>query len=68
MASMTTEEIEKAIIKLSPEERAKLRAWWEEFEADEWDRQIERDAMNGKLDKLLEESRADFREGRTRKF
>jgi hypothetical protein len=65
---MSVDEIEKAITKLSLEERAKLRAWWEEFDADEWDRQIERDAANGKLDKLFESAIDDLKAGRTREI
>ena len=65
---MSVDEIEKAIIKLSPEERARLRAWLEEMDSDEWDRQIEADAKSGKLDKLIEASEAEFRAGRFREI
>jgi hypothetical protein len=40
----------------------------EEMDAAEWDRQIEEDAKNGKLDKLVEKSEADFRAGRFREL
>ena len=33
---------------------AELRAWFEEFAAEEWDPQIEEDARNGKLDALYQ--------------
>ena len=47
-------EIEAAITKLPPADLAELRAWFEEFAAEEWDRQIEEDARNGKLDALYQ--------------
>jgi hypothetical protein len=65
---MSVEELEKAVTKLPPDQLARFRAWFEEFAADEWDKQIERDAKSGKLDKLLAESEADFRDGRVRKL
>ncbi len=63
---MSVDEIEKAIPKLSPEERAKIRALLEEIEADEWDRQIERDVKAGKFDKLADQVLADHAEGKTK--
>jgi hypothetical protein len=45
-----------------------LRDWLDELTADAWDRQIEADAKNGKLDKLVEESESDFRAGRFREI
>lgn len=59
----TVTEIERALRGLPPEELAKFRAWFAEFDADQWDRQIERDAAAGRLDALAEESLADLREG-----
>jgi len=41
--------IEEEIKKLSPEELAELREWFLERDAEEWDREIERDAASGKL-------------------
>lgn len=63
---MTTEEIEKAIEQLSPNELARFRAWFEKFEADRFDQALERDADAGKLDAFAEEAMADYRAGRTR--
>lgn len=63
---MSVEELEKAVTKLSAQERARLMKFLEEMDAAEWDRQIEEDARNGKLDKLVEKSEANFRAGRFR--
>ena len=65
---MSVDEIEKAITKLSAEERAKLRAWLDEMDAEEWDRQIEKDIMAGKFDKLAEQALAEHDAGLSRKL
>jgi hypothetical protein len=62
------EALEEEIKKLSPEEWAQLREWLLERDADEWDRQIERDAASGKLDKLFEKSVSDHRAGKSREI
>ena len=49
---MTIHEIEQSIIELSPNELARFRQWFEEFDAKIWDKQIERDAESGKLTAL----------------
>jgi len=46
------EDLEQRIRKLPPEELAKFRAWFVEFDHLMWDRQIEADAKAGKLDWL----------------
>jgi hypothetical protein len=53
------ESILEAARDLSAEELAKLRAFLDELEADLWDAQIERDAAEGKLDKLIAEAVAE---------
>jgi hypothetical protein len=60
------EDIEKAVTQLSTEELAKLRAFLDELEADQWDAQIERDAKAGKLDNLEERALANLKAGRVR--
>jgi hypothetical protein len=65
---MTIEEIEKAVSQLPPDDLARFRAWFEEFEAARFDRKIERDAASGRLDRLAEQALTDYREGRTREI
>ena len=60
----TVKQIEEAVRQLSADERAAFRAWFAEFDAEEWDRQLEADAKAGRLDWLVEEARQDLREGR----
>jgi hypothetical protein len=62
----TTEDIEKAVEQLSPRELARFRAWFEAFDADQFDVAIERDAQAGKLDALAEEAIAAHRAGKSR--
>ena len=46
------EEIGKKIQQLSPSELAEFCHWFAEFDAELWDRQIETDAKEGKLDRF----------------
>jgi hypothetical protein len=62
---MTLHDLENAISGLPPDELAKFRSWFLEFDADAWDRQIEQDAKAGKLDRLAEEALEDYRSNRT---
>jgi hypothetical protein len=62
------EELENRIRKLAPEDLAKFRAWFVEFDHVLWDRQIQADAKSGKLDKLVNEARADYKAGKARKI
>ena len=57
-------EIEAAVKELSREELAKFRRWFQEFDAEAWDRQFEEDALSGKLDAFAEEAFEDLRSGR----
>ncbi len=65
---MTIDDIEKAVAKLSPDELAKFRAWFEAFEAERFDRKIERDIGAGRLDRLADEALAEYRTGRSREL
>jgi hypothetical protein len=62
------EQIEKRIQSLSPEEFAKFRAWFIEFDARAWDKQIEADVKAGKLDGLVAEALADYKAGKAREL
>ncbi len=52
----TITDIQQAIAQLSPAERNELLRWLEQYEEDDWDRQISADAASGKLDFLTEEA------------
>ena len=57
---MALKELEKAVAKLSPEEVAAFREWFDRFDMDERDRQIARDGESGKLEKLIEQAKRDY--------
>jgi hypothetical protein len=56
--------IEAAVEQLPPAERAQFRAWFESFDASDWDQEFEQDVQAGALDWLAEEALADFAAGR----
>jgi len=64
----TLEDIENAVAELPPDQLARFRAWFEEFEAGRFDQRIERDAKAGKLDRLAEQALSDFRAGNAREL
>jgi len=57
-------ELESAVERLSPGELTAFTQWFENFVADEWDKQIEADAQNGKLDHLARKADEHFDAGR----
>ena len=57
-------EIEVAVAKLSREDLSAFRDWFEEFDAEAWDKQFEDDVAAGRLDALAEEALRDLHEGR----
>ncbi len=61
----TVKEIEQAVSRLKPEELSRFRQWFDEFDAEEWDRQFEKDAQSGKLDRLVDEALKDLNEEST---
>jgi hypothetical protein len=54
----TVEDIEKAVEQLTPRELARFRAWFEAFDAEQFDAAIERDISAGKLDAHADEALA----------
>jgi len=64
----TVKEIEQAVEQLTPDQLAEFRAWYEQFDAAAWDRQIEEDIVAGKLDALADAAIADHKAGRTKKL
>ena len=60
----TVQEVEQAVTRLSLEDLARFREWFDEFDARMWDRQFERDARSGKLDQLANQAIADFDAGK----
>lgn len=64
----TVQEIEKALVKLPPGELFEFRKWFEQFDAEDWDKQFEGDARTGKLDAIAEKAISDFQGGNFKKL
>ena len=64
----SVENIEKAVTKLTAEQLARFRAWFEDYDARLFDEKIERDAKAGKLDRLAARARANHKAGRRTEF
>ena len=62
------EDIQSAIVSLSPKEYARLRQWFAARDWAQWDREIEKDAASGKLDFLIEEAMAEKDQGNLREL
>ncbi len=61
---ITLPEIEKAVTQLSKEDLEAFRNWFREFDAQQWDNQLENDIMVGKLDALADKALEHLRAGR----
>ncbi|PON12219.1 hypothetical protein C2W62_40760 [Candidatus Entotheonella serta] len=64
----TVKEIEQAVAELNKDQLAEFCAWYEKFDSEAWDRQIEEDVAAGKLDTLADAAIADHKAGRTKKL
>lgn len=60
----TVRDIAEAVRNLPAGDLAEFRAWFAEFDADAWDRQIEADVVAGRLDALADEAIEDFKRAR----
>jgi hypothetical protein len=64
----TIETLEEQVKALSRDDLSQFRQWFLEWDSDEWDRQIERDARAGKLDALASEALAEYNAGKAREI
>lgn len=60
---MSILELKKAIQEISAEERAEIKAFLGELEAESWDKQIAQDQAGGRLDALIADVKADIKAG-----
>jgi hypothetical protein len=56
-------EVKTSVEKLSRSDLKEFRRWFEEYDADEWNRQIEQDVRDGKLDALARKALERLRKG-----
>ena len=60
------EMLEQTVKQLSPGELAAFRSWFIEFDAAEWDRQIEMDSETGKLDRSVQNAIEEHKAAKTK--
>ncbi len=60
---MSLRDLEHAIQRLPAPDLREFSTWFEEWRAEQWDRQIEQDALAGRLDRSAEAAVAEFRAG-----
>lgn len=61
---MSVQDLETAVTRLSQEELARFSKWFEEYVADQWDRQIEADILAGRFEAAGKRAKADYDAGR----
>ena len=61
---MSIEELESVVSGLSAAELSRFSQWFEEFMADQWDRQIEQDMLSGRLEAALKRADDHYEAGR----
>jgi len=59
------EKIEEDVQALSPDELAQFRVWFLEYDWTGWDRQVERDVQDRRLDALAGKALRDHAAGKT---
>jgi hypothetical protein len=59
------QKLEQEVRKLAPVELAAFREWFRDYDSDQWDSQIDEDALTGKLDRLAQKALADHKAGKT---
>ena len=62
------EQIEKEVESLAPDELAAFRAWFAEYDWQKWDRELDQDVAEGKLDRFADEALAEYERGETTKL
>ncbi len=63
---MSVQELETAVTQLPTPELAQFKAWFDEYQTDLWDQQIEKDLEAGRLDALLAEVDKEYEAGMAR--
>jgi hypothetical protein len=61
---MSVEELESVVSGLPVADLARFSQWFEEFLANQWDRQIEADMQAGRLDTVLKRADEHYEAGR----
>ena len=64
----TLVEIKTAIARLSDDETSTLLSWLQERSEDGWDKQMKKDSELGKLDKIIQRTKAHIAANRVKKL
>lgn len=64
----SVKELENQVSQLSPKNLSEFRAWFEDFDSENWDRQFEADAKTGALDAVVKDALAEYDAGKTTKL
>lgn len=60
----TVAEIRNAVLALPEDQFNDFSSWFDEYEEQRWDGQLQRDQKSGPLRDLMEKARADFEAGK----
>ncbi len=60
---MSVQEIESEVARLPADELSRFSKWFEEYLADQWDRQIEADILAGRFNAAGQRAEAEFEAG-----
>ena len=60
--------LERQVKNLDRNGLAAFRDWFRKFDSDAWDRQIERDARTGRLERLAQQAISASKSGKTREL
>ncbi len=64
----TVDEIQSAISHLPEADKQRLRSWFIDMDDGAWDKQIETDSDQGRLDFLVDEALSELKHGKTREL
>jgi hypothetical protein len=62
------DKLEEAVRGLDRKELAVFRNWFQDYDAEEWDRQIELDVVSGRMEALAEKALKEHQDGKTREI
>ena len=60
------ETIERQVEQLPAEQLKQFRSWYERFDSENWDNQIESDIRSGKFDSLAKAAISDYKAGKSK--
>lgn len=62
---MSVKEVEIVVSRFTHDELSEFRTWFQEYDWEMWDQEIEQDLAEGRLDFLIQEAEEDFKNRRT---